>query len=124
MVGDNIPLMARMTAVCDIYDAMVSRRSYKNPSSPFKVLSVISELRESDLDSMLVDIFISNMLDEMYGKQVVLTDGRVGTVLSIDPIMPEYPVIEVDGDIIHTNISLSCLSLYYDDEAAGQTGLI
>lgn len=31
--GDEIPLLARILAVCDVYDALVSPRSYKRPWS-------------------------------------------------------------------------------------------
>ncbi|MCL2045631.1 MAG: HD-GYP domain-containing protein [Oscillospiraceae bacterium] len=116
LAGDKIPLMGRITAVSDIYDAMVSRRSYKNPNSPFKILSVIDELRDRDLDGRLVDVFVTKMSEELQGKQVVLTDGRVASVISIEPRMLEYPVVQVGGEIIYTNLNLSCLSLYYDSE--------
>ena len=122
--GNGIPLMARISAVSDIYDAMVSRRSYKNPNSPFKILAVIDSLRETELDDELVEIFMENMSDEMVGKQVSLSDNRIGTVLSIDLQNPEYPVVEVDGETINTDSSLSCISLHYSGEDTMVSGLM
>ena len=113
--GQNIPFMARITAVSDIYDAMVSRRSYKNSNSPFKILSIIDGLRGTELDVVLVDAFIQNMTREMTGKQVLLSDGRIGTVISIDPEKLEFPTIEVSGKTLYTNAGLSCVSLYYSE---------
>ena len=122
--GYNIPSMARISAVSDIYDAMVSRRSYKNPNSPFKILAVIDSLRDTELDGKLVDVFMHNMSNEMVGKQVSLSDGRIGSVLSVDLSNPEYPIVEVEGEKIETNSSLSCISLHYNDENNKLQGLL
>ena len=124
LVGEKIPLMARITAVSDIYDAMVSRRSYKNPNSPFKILSVISGLSGTELDANLVESFLYNMSREMLGKQVVLTDGRIGKVMFLDPDNLEFPVVEVDGAALHTNTDIACVSLHYTDENAQLSGII
>ena len=106
--------MARVTAVSDIYDAMVSRRSYKNPNSPFKILSIINSLRNTELDGELVDVFIKNMSNEMVGKRVILSDGRLGNVMSVNPDALEYPVIQVGNNIVHTNKGLSPMAMYYE----------
>jgi len=114
--GDNIPYMARISAVSDIYDAMVSKRSYKNPNSPFKIMAIIDSLRVTELDGELVDVFIRNMSGEMVGKQVSLSDERIGKVLSVDFQNLEFPVVDVDGEVIQTSSSLSCVSLHYSGD--------
>ena len=115
IAGDRIPLLARITAVSDIYDAMVSRRSYKEPNSPFKILSVIDSLRDTELDGELVEVFVKNMSEEMVGKQVLLTDGRIGNVASVNRAKLEFPVVEVGGKRLYTSSRISCASLYIID---------
>ncbi|MDX8039085.1 HD domain-containing phosphohydrolase [Pseudomonas aeruginosa] len=34
LVGENIPLLARMGAICDVYDAVTSERPYKKAWEP------------------------------------------------------------------------------------------
>ena len=114
--GTGIPYMARISAVSDIYDAMVSKRSYKNPNSPFKILAIIDSLRDTELDGELVDVFIHNMSDEMVGKLVSLSDERIGRVLSVDFQNLEFPVVDVDGEVIQTSRDLSCVSLHYSGD--------
>ena len=114
--GEGIPLMARITAISDIYDAMVSRRTYKNPNSPFRVLSVISGLRETELDGELVELFILYMSRELIGKKAVLSDGRIGAIVSIDLDNLEFPIMEVEGTTVRTNINLHCVSLHYEEK--------
>ena len=39
--GEQIPLSARVMAVADVFDALVSRRSYKDPFTVEKALDII-----------------------------------------------------------------------------------
>ena len=55
--GDDIPLSARVMAVADVFDALVSRRSYKDPFSFEKALSIIEESSGSHFDPRVVKAF-------------------------------------------------------------------
>ena len=57
--GENIPLSARVMAVADVFDALVSKRSYK-PGFPYeKALAIIEEERGRHFDPKVVDAFLS-----------------------------------------------------------------
>ena len=105
---NDIPIESRITALSDIYDAMVSRRSYKEPRSPFSIMALLMKLGGEELDTKLVNLFIKHMPFELVGKQVMLSDGRVGVVFSCDIYNIEYPVVSVDGKDIETNQDLYC----------------
>lgn len=53
--GDAIPLAARLMAVADVYDALISRRSYKQPYTHEEALAVIREGRGRHFDPDVVD---------------------------------------------------------------------
>ena len=36
LVGEDIPLLARITAIADVYDALTSERAYRNPGAMSK----------------------------------------------------------------------------------------
>ncbi|MEE3404184.1 MAG: HD domain-containing phosphohydrolase [Acutalibacteraceae bacterium] len=55
--GENIPLSARVMAVADVFDALVSRRSYKEPFSVEKALEIIREGSGSHFDPQIVKAF-------------------------------------------------------------------
>ncbi len=55
--GENIPLEARIMAVADVYDALVSRRCYKEPMSFEKANSVMLESMGSHFDPSLQNVF-------------------------------------------------------------------
>ncbi|MGE5271235.1 MAG: two-component system response regulator [Thiohalocapsa sp.] len=58
--GEEIPLSARLMAVADVYDALISRRVYKPPFSQEKSLTILSEGRGSHFDPDILDAFLGH----------------------------------------------------------------
>ena len=108
---DNIPIMARITAVSDIYDAMVSRRVYKEPRSPFQIMSLLRNLSGSELDPLIVDTFINNMPKELLNKPVLLSNGETAIVSEIDPDDLEYPYVRIGEKVTKTDSTIYCTSM-------------
>ena len=59
LAGENIPLSARIMAVADVFDALVSKRSYKEGFPLEKAFNIILEERGTHFDPLLVDAFIA-----------------------------------------------------------------
>ncbi len=57
LAGDDIPLGARIIAVCDAYDAMVSRRPYRARMSPEVALEEVRRCAGTQFDPVVVDAF-------------------------------------------------------------------
>ena len=55
--GTDIPLEGRLMAIADVYDALVSRRPYKEPFSTDKAAKIIMEGSGSSFDPLLIDVF-------------------------------------------------------------------
>jgi len=55
--GLEIPLEGRLMAIADVYDALVSRRSYKEPLSADEARKAIENGRGTHFDPALVDVF-------------------------------------------------------------------
>lgn len=64
--GEEIPLVARLMAVADVYDAMISRRPYKNAMDHDYVTSVISRGSGSHFDPTIVAAFLD--LQDMFDR--------------------------------------------------------
>jgi len=58
LAGDAIPISARLMAVADVYDALISRRVYKEGMPHAKAVSIIAEGRGSHFDPDMVDAFL------------------------------------------------------------------
>ncbi len=56
--GEEIPLEARMMALADVYDALISKRVYKDSISYEKSEQIIIDARGTHFDPVLVDAFI------------------------------------------------------------------
>jgi len=63
LVGSEIPMIGRIVAVCDVYDALVSRRRYKEGMSADEVRSEIEHGAGSQFDPEVVKAFC-RLLDE------------------------------------------------------------
>lgn len=58
--GAGIPVAARLMALADVFDALISRRSYKEPFTFRQAFTMIIEGRGSHFDPEVVDAFIAN----------------------------------------------------------------
>lgn len=109
-MGD-IPEFARITAVSDVYDAMVSARVYKSASSPFKILAEFAEGRFSTLDPYYVSLLLKNMPGELVHKNVWLSNDTKAEVIYINPNDYTYPIVRQGTDVFATDENLYCVSM-------------
>ena len=59
LAGQDIPLSGRIMAVADIYDALISRRCYKEPFPHEMATNLMREARGTIFDPMILDAFFS-----------------------------------------------------------------
>ena len=57
--GDAIPVSARLMAIADVYDALISRRVYKEGMPHEAALEIIAEGKGSHFDPDMVDAFLA-----------------------------------------------------------------
>jgi putative two-component system response regulator len=57
LAGDEIPISARLMAIADVYDALITERVYKPAMSPDNARIIILKSRGSHFDPVLVDTF-------------------------------------------------------------------
>lgn len=59
LAGDDIPLVARIIAVADTYDAITSKRPYREGRSHEEAIAEITRLRGIEFDERCVDAFVT-----------------------------------------------------------------
>jgi len=59
LAGHKIPLQGRLLAIVDVYDALISERSYKKPFPQDEALGIIKEGSGVHFDPALVEVFIA-----------------------------------------------------------------
>ena len=65
--GENIPYLARITAIADSFDAMTSKRTYRKSLSIESVISEIEKCKGTQFDPKIADVFL-NILNNEYNK--------------------------------------------------------
>jgi HD-GYP domain-containing protein (c-di-GMP phosphodiesterase class II) len=109
--SNSISDFARITSISDIYDAMVTKRVYKEPHSPFTILNEFMEGAYSELDLRYVDIFINCMAEELRGKEIIVNDGREATIMLVNPRKLLSVIVEIDGKAVTLNDKIYCVKM-------------
>lgn len=81
LLGPDIHLLARMNAICDVYDAITSDRPYKNGWDPSDALRRMAEWTKGHFDSRLFQAFVKTMGIYPTGSLVRLDSGHLAVVL-------------------------------------------
>lgn len=58
LAGDAIPLSARLMAIADVYDALISKRVYKSAMTHEEALAILAEGRGKHFDPDILDAFL------------------------------------------------------------------
>ena len=79
--GEGISLIARMAAICDVYDAITSDRPYKRGWDPAESVRRMAEWGPAHFDPRLFQAFVKSIGIYPVGSLVRLTSGRLGVVM-------------------------------------------
>lgn len=61
LAGEGIHIYGRITAVADVFDALMAKRCYKDPWPLEKVIGLFKEERGKHFDPKLTDLFLDNI---------------------------------------------------------------
>lgn len=109
--GDEIGMCARVTAISDIFDAMVSTRSYKDARLPLNVLNMFYDEEFKGLDRRLVMLFLKNMRAKYMDHEVIMSDGTKGIIRYIPPNDTEHPIVQRGEEIRQTDDEWYCKNM-------------
>jgi len=74
--GDAIPITARIFAIADIFDALTSKRPYKEPISFDDTMTILAEDRDAHFDPSLLDTF-NTIAKSLYQKVANASDAAL-----------------------------------------------
>lgn len=73
LAGEQIPVSARLMAVADVYDALISRRVYKAAMSHEDAVAIIAQTRGRHFDPDVVDAFLA-LQDTFHAIAIAFSD--------------------------------------------------
>ncbi|WP_152396280.1 HD-GYP domain-containing protein [Paenibacillus guangzhouensis] len=96
----KIDIYSRIVAIADIFHAVLSHRIYQRAHSFHACLQQLKLNAFGTLDPQILGIFVHKLMQSLIGNQAVLSDGRVATIVMMNPIDPFYPLVQIDRDFI------------------------
>ncbi len=80
LAGEEISLLARMGAICDVYDAVTSQRAYKQAWDPSNAIQAMAKW-EGHFDKVLFSAFVKSVGIYPVGSLVRLSNKRLAVVI-------------------------------------------
>ncbi|HAO32099.1 MAG TPA: two-component system response regulator, partial [Candidatus Competibacteraceae bacterium] len=86
LVGDAIPIPARLMALADVFDALIARRAYKPPLPFEQAVAIIREGRGAHFDPDIVDAFLAR-LDEFESIAARHADSEAESLAKVTSLL-------------------------------------
>jgi HD-GYP domain-containing protein (c-di-GMP phosphodiesterase class II) len=104
LAGEAIDIGARIVSIADAFEAMVSKKSYRNPIIGYQAIKNLMADNASRFDPAVIIAFTKIIGIYPIGSIVRFNDTSIGRVISLNPGTPVRPVVEMlvdkNGDII------------------------
>lgn len=100
---DLIDEFAMIVGIADVYDAMTAARSYRAPLCAFQVISNFEKDGYQKYNTKYLLTFLKQIAATYQSNRVILSDGRGGKIVMLNPNDLSRPIIQFDDN--------SCLDL-------------
>ena len=90
--GDQISRLARMGAICDVYDAITSNRPYKSGWDPAQSIARMASWK-GHFDPTLFAAFVQSLGIYPTGSLVRMASGKLAVVVEQNPLSLTSPVV-------------------------------
>ncbi|MBO4373587.1 MAG: HD-GYP domain-containing protein [Lachnospiraceae bacterium] len=100
LTAAEIDPFAKMIAIADVYEAMTSPRTYRDPMCPYKAIQIIEDESLQKYDTFYITTFLQHIVDELIGNKVRLSNGLEGEVLMNNRNDLSRPVVKCGEQIV------------------------
>ncbi len=101
--GENIPYGGRILAVADVFDAITSRRHYRDKMPIQNVIDILLSGKNKHFDGNLVDIFLKISVDKII--RVFLTENHSCFKDEDCELLSHYNLLDIRNFIIGENVT-------------------
>jgi len=95
MSGDHINKFARIVAIADTYDAMISDSPTSKAVPPHEAIEYLMGNAGSKFDFELVNTFVRKIIPYPPGTLIKLSSGQIAVVTAVNPNYPLRPKVDI-----------------------------
>jgi HD-GYP domain-containing protein (c-di-GMP phosphodiesterase class II) len=99
LTGDKISLYAKIIAVACSYEALTSIRPHKEAQNGYAGMIDLLKNEGKQYDENIVKALVFSLSIYPIGLYVLLSNGKQGQVVDINPDNPRCPVVQVFGEL-------------------------
>ncbi len=99
--GRQISELAQLIGVVDVFDALVSPRTYRRRFFPHEAVRELMVAERTAFPREVLKALVEQLSAYPLGTSVRLTTGEVGSVIRVNTAFPLRPVVQVGGDTLH-----------------------
>lgn len=100
LTSEKIPMLAKIIAIADVYDAMTARRSYRKEICSFDVIAEFENSGYQRYDVTLLLPFLTSIAQSHLNNKVRLSNSLIGTIVMINQHKLSKPVVNIDGTFV------------------------
>ncbi len=93
--GEDIPLFGRIISVADVFDALTSKRPYREPSTASEAIEYLMGGSGSSFDIKIVKAFLNKVAPYPIGSCVKLSNGDIAIIVKQNDINPLRPIVRL-----------------------------
>jgi HD-GYP domain-containing protein (c-di-GMP phosphodiesterase class II) len=115
LAGADIGIFGRIVSIVDVYDALTSKRCYRNAMPTYKALSLMYQWRDSSFAPNSIEHFIKCIGVYPAGSFVRLSSGEYAIVTEINMINASRPTVKILFDPWMRRKAAVAVDLLHDD---------
>ncbi len=98
--GEDIPLMARIVTIANVFSNMIGDKTKRFSKNPYATTQEMLKLSYDVLDPAFIKIFSNGMVNYSIGSIVKLSNGEVGEIILTKQGEPHRPLVKCDSGFI------------------------
>jgi len=99
LTKDKISIYAKIIAVACSYEAVTAPRPYKEARDAYTGIIDIMKNEGKQYDETIIRALLFSLSLYPIGLYVLLSNGKIGQVVDVNPDNPKYPIVQIDGEI-------------------------
>ncbi len=98
LIGEKISLYSKIIAVACSYEALTAPRPYKDAKDGYTGMIDLLKNVGKQYDDTIVRALVYSLSIYPIGLYVLLSNGKKGQVVDINPENPRYPIVQIFGE--------------------------